>query len=183
MSTVCQHILKTIRHEKLRFVNIYADSSVNIAVNSHNVCVDQCIILNNAQNKRINITRLNYVRLRIIRKSKKSLTTSCKTPNSLCPEGIYINSNLLCGDFVFVFLDHLLNHLTANGAGFTGCEVAVVTLLKVYADFPWCSCSILKIGIFHPFCGTTSHATCERSRTGSSANSPMNLQKIRILWR
>ena len=40
MSTVCQHILKTIRHEKLRFVYIYADSSVNIAVNSHNVCVD-----------------------------------------------------------------------------------------------------------------------------------------------
>ena len=39
---------------------------------------------------------------------------------------------------VLISLDHLLNHLTAYRAGFLGSEVAVITLLKVNANF---SCS------------------------------------------
>ena len=40
--------------------------------------------------------------------------------------------NLLHG--VLVGLDHLLDHLAADGAGFTGGQVAVVALLQVDAD-------------------------------------------------
>ena len=34
-----------------------------------------------------------------------------------------------------VSLDHLLDHLAADGTGFTGSQVAVVALLQVNADF------------------------------------------------
>ena len=37
-----------------------------------------------------------------------------------------------------VGLDHLLDHLAADGAGFAGGEVAVVALLQIHAHFPWC---------------------------------------------
>jgi hypothetical protein len=33
-------------------------------------------------------------------------------------------------------MPHDVNHLTADGAGFSGREVAVVALLEVDADFP-----------------------------------------------
>jgi len=33
---------------------------------------------------------------------------------------------------------HLLNHLTADGTGFTAGELTVVTLVQLYADFSWC---------------------------------------------
>ena len=33
---------------------------------------------------------------------------------------------------------HVLDHLTADGAGFAGGEVAVVAVLKVDANLPWC---------------------------------------------
>ena len=33
---------------------------------------------------------------------------------------------------------HVLDHLTADGAGFAGGEVAVVAVLKVDAYLPWC---------------------------------------------
>ena len=33
------------------------------------------------------------------------------------------------------YATHLLDHLTTDGAGLTAGEVAVVTLLEVYADF------------------------------------------------
>ena len=41
---------------------------------------------------------------------------------------------------LFVSLDHLLHHTAAHGTGLTGCQIAVITLLEVYADF---------IGTFH----------------------------------
>ena len=39
---------------------------------------------------------------------------------------------------LLVGLDHLLDHLAADGAGFAGGQVAVVALLQVHADLPWC---------------------------------------------
>ena len=45
---------------------------------------------------------------------------------------------------LLVGLDHLLDHLAAHGAGFAGGQVAVVALLQVHADFPWCPFYILN---------------------------------------
>ena len=39
---------------------------------------------------------------------------------------------------LLVALDHLLDHLAADGTGLAGGQVAVVALLEVDADFPWC---------------------------------------------
>ena len=94
---------------------------------------------------------------------------------------------------VLVGLDHLLDHLTAHGAGLTAGEVAVVALLQVDADFPWCSFSISK-GFEAKFLVTVrqnSHAefgssskfllcfkmetSTGRARIASSCISPMNL--------
>ncbi len=44
---------------------------------------------------------------------------------------------------VLVGLDHLLDHLAADGAGLLGGQVAVVALLQVHADLPWCPRIIL----------------------------------------
>ncbi len=38
----------------------------------------------------------------------------------------------------------MFDHLAANGAGLTGSQIAVVALLQVHADLPWCSFSILS---------------------------------------
>ena len=51
----------------------------------------------------------------------------------------------------------VLDHLAAHGAGLTGSQVAVVTLLQVDADPPWCSRSSL----------TYSFAACGNARTAS----------------
>ena len=48
---------------------------------------------------------------------------------------------------LFVGLDHLLDHLAADRAGLAAGQVAVVALLEVDTDLPWCSFSILKL---HP---------------------------------
>ena len=45
---------------------------------------------------------------------------------------------------LLVSLDHLLDHLAADGAGFAGGQIAVVALLEVYADLPWCPFYILN---------------------------------------
>ena len=39
---------------------------------------------------------------------------------------------------------HLLDHLAADGAGFAGGQVAVVALLEVDADLPWCPFYLLN---------------------------------------
>ena len=39
---------------------------------------------------------------------------------------------------LLVGLDHLLDHLAADGTGLAGGQVAVVALLEVDADLPWC---------------------------------------------
>ena len=44
------------------------------------------------------------------------------------PEGSLLHALL-------VSLDHLLDHLAADGAGFAGGQVAIVALLKIYTDF------------------------------------------------
>ena len=45
---------------------------------------------------------------------------------------------------LLVALDHLLDHLAADGTGLAGGQVAVVALLEVDADLPWCTPNILK---------------------------------------
>lgn len=39
---------------------------------------------------------------------------------------------------LLVALDHLFNHLAADRAGLAGGQIAVVALLEVDADLPWC---------------------------------------------
>jgi len=41
-------------------------------------------------------------------------------------------------------LDHLLNHLATDRTGLLRGQVAVIALLKIDANFPWCSSPILK---------------------------------------
>ena len=48
---------------------------------------------------------------------------------SLSAEGPFLQALL-------VALDHLLDHLAADGTGLTGGQIAVVTFLEVDADFP-----------------------------------------------
>ena len=51
---------------------------------------------------------------------------------------------------LLVALDHPLDHLAADGAGLAGSEVAVIALLQVDADLPWCSPNLLNgtFGLF-----------------------------------
>lgn len=55
---------------------------------------------------------------------------------------------------VLVRLDHLLDHLAANGTGLTAGQIAIVALLQVDANLPWCSFSILR-----------AKSLCETSKT------------------
>jgi len=45
---------------------------------------------------------------------------------------------------LLVSLDHLLDHLAADGAGLAGGQVTVVTIGQVHAHFPWCHFYILN---------------------------------------
>ena len=45
---------------------------------------------------------------------------------------------------LLVSLDHLLDHLAADGAGFAGGQVTVVTVGQVDTDLPWCHFYILN---------------------------------------
>ena len=45
---------------------------------------------------------------------------------------------------LLVGLDHLLDHLAADGAGFAGGQVTVIAVGQVHADFPWCPFYILN---------------------------------------
>ena len=60
---------------------------------------------------------------------------------------------------------HLLDHLAADGAGFAGGQVAVVAVLQVDADLPWCSFS----SYFLPGSGLDGSG---KLRTGAGASSP-----------
>ena len=51
---------------------------------------------------------------------------------------------------LLVALDHLFDHLAADGTGLAGGQIAVVALLEVDADLPWCTPHILK-GLFPRF--------------------------------
>ena len=62
-----------------------------------------------------------------------------------CEEAILLHA-------VFIGLDHLLDHLAADGTGLLRGQITVVTLLQVDADLPWCSFSILKKSVFSRAC-------------------------------
>ena len=51
----------------------------------------------------------------------------------------------------FVGLDHLFDHLAADGTGLARGEIAVVALLEVDANLPWCTPVILKMPIYACF--------------------------------
>ena len=89
-----------------------------------------------------------------------------------------------------VGLDHLLDHLAADGAGFAGGQVAVVAVLEIDTDLLWCSFTILKEkkscickgfrarifsatapGVSFPYFPTA----CGSSLTGCFSTSPINL--------
>ncbi len=94
---------------------------------------------------------------------------------------------------LLVSLDHLLDHLAADGTGFPGGQVAVVALLQVDANFPWCSFSILNVFLSRNLMGSIQLCYAEfvasskvfgsfkmetptgKSRLGSLFISPMNL--------
>ena len=59
----------------------------------------------------------------------------------------------------------VLDHLAADGAGFAGGQVAVVAVLQVDADLPWCSFS----SYFLPGSGLDGSG---KLRTGAGASSP-----------
>ena len=60
---------------------------------------------------------------------------------------------------------HVLDHLAADGAGFAGGQVAVIAVLQVDADLPWCSFS----SYFLPGSGLGGSG---KLRTGAVASSP-----------
>ena len=60
---------------------------------------------------------------------------------------------------------HVLDHLAADGAGFAGGQVAVVAVLQVDADLPWCSFS----SYFLPGSGLDGSG---KLRTGAGASAP-----------
>lgn len=60
---------------------------------------------------------------------------------------------------------HVLDHLAADGAGFAGGQVAVIAVLQVDADLPWCSFS----SYFLPGSGLDGSG---KLRTGAGASSP-----------
>jgi len=53
-------------------------------------------------------------------------------PAGICRFGCLLQTAL-------VGLDHLLDHLAADGAGLAAGQVAVVTLLQVDTDLGWCT--------------------------------------------
>ena len=74
---------------------------------------------------------------------------------------------------LFVGLDHLLDHLAADGAGFPGGQIAVVAVLQVDTNLPWCPFYILNspdTGIVEGSCPLGAN-----SLIGSDTISPMNL--------
>lgn len=50
---------------------------------------------------------------------------------------------------LLVALDHLLDHLAADGTGLARGEISVVALLEVDANLPWCTPVILKCPFTH----------------------------------
>ena len=50
---------------------------------------------------------------------------------------------------LLVSFDHLLDHLSADRTGLAGGQIAVVALLEVHADLPWCTPNILKSPFAH----------------------------------
>ena len=57
-----------------------------------------------------------------------------KYTQGICPACIFSESELLLG--FLGRLDHLADHLTADGAGLLAGQVAVVALLQIDADLP-----------------------------------------------
>ena len=60
------------------------------------------------------------------------------SPQESAPDRVAQNSSRSLLHALLVGLDHLLDHLAADGAGFAGGQVAVVAVLQVDANLPWC---------------------------------------------
>ena len=69
---------------------------------------------------------------------------------------------------------HLLDHLAAHGAGLPGGQVAVVAVLQIHADLPWCLFYIVNFQISI----VSSEESVRTGKVGTAAWSerlPMNL--------
>lgn len=69
---------------------------------------------------------------------------------------------------------HLLDHLAADGAGFAGGQVTVVTVGQVHANLPWCLFYIVNFQISI----VSSEESVRTGKVGTAAWSerlPMNL--------
>ena len=75
------------------------------------------------------------------RKANEKNGKSIRLP-VFCPSGNLLHA-LLIG------LDHLLDHLAADGAGFAGGQLAVVAVGEVDANLPWCLYSLLNDSWFY----------------------------------
>lgn len=74
----------------------------------------------------------------------------------------------------FVGLNHFLDHLAAHGAGLPGGQVAVVAVLQIHADLPWCLFYIVNFQISI----VSSEESVRTGKVGTAAWSerlPMNL--------
>ena len=81
-------------------------------------------------------------------------------------------------DFTLIFFGssgtHVLDHLAADGAGFPGGQVAVVAVLQIHADLPWCLFYIVNFQISI----ASSEESVPTGKVGTSAWSerlPINL--------
>ena len=74
---------------------------------------------------------------------------------------------------LLVSLDHLLDHLAADGTGLAGGQVAVVAIGQVDTDLPWCTYYIVNSSDNSDSVGVALPGS--NSRTGSLTISPMNL--------
>ncbi len=60
------------------------------------------------------------------------------------PRAFYCLRSALASQVLLVGFDHLLDHLAADRARLTGGQIAVIALLQVDANLPWCTFAILK---------------------------------------
>ena len=106
-----------------------------------------------------------------------------KGPRRTCPPGPFAGFRGKL-QVLLVGLDHLLDHLAADRAGLAGGQVAVVAVLQIHADLPWCTPNILKCSFSHVFairkggmvpstsqCGTGSTLLCREDTIGVTCGS------------
>lgn len=60
------------------------------------------------------------------------------------PRAFYCLRSALTSQVLLIGFDHLFDHLAADRARLTGGQIAIVALLQVDTNLPWCTSAILK---------------------------------------